>query len=550
MFVERELKMAAGQAFSPEGLLATLHKVARVSAAQHKVMRDVYMDTRSRSMAGAGLSGRWRRVGHRGSIQVKPVVLIPELVLKRVELGCELRRGEDAGRVLRRLVESTLPVRLRGAPIPEVMIRSSREVYLVETRKGCVAELSLDHSTALLPGRRKGVPFAEVELEYVEGPADGFDALVRIIAGQKGLAPSKMSKHRRALELLGLPVISLSAPAVVQGSGDTTDDVARAVCAAQWSNVRSFEPGTRVALDPEYLHKMRVSTRRLRAALRAYQCCFNKRTRDYLQSNLRWLAGVLGEVRDMDVQLLQLDDRSKALGQTPQEGWEHLRGVLEQRRELALEHMRLALDSDRYERLCQRAPAAFEAAPRRPHAHPGRRAVASHAEDLITRRARQFARAARKCKKEPRPRRVHGLRIRSKKLRYTCEFFASLYRPSYRAQVKRLVRFQDVLGLFNDSVVCGELARDLRDEALACDAPPAYLYVLGQLDASSQAEASAARAEVASAYKRLGGARALDRLVMEAERAARKERKRRAREEKRRRKEEKRRRRSAGRRGR
>ena len=549
MFVERELKMSAGEAFSPEELLATVGKMARLSEPAHKRMLDVYMDTRSKSMAGAGLSGRWRRVGHKGALQVKPVVLIPGLVLQRVEIGSVLGRGDDPSLVLKRMVESTLPVRLRGLPIPEVVIRSNREVYRVESETGCVAELSLDQSTALLPGRRKRVPFAEVELEYVEGDLDGFDELVRVIAGLPGLSPSNKSKHRRALDLLDLPVVYLSAPAVVHESGDPTDEVARAVCAAQWSNVRSYEPGTRVALDPEYLHKMRVSTRRLRAALRTFDCCFPKRTQEYLQGNLRWLAAVLGEVRDMDVQLIQLDGRRKELGQAPQEGWDHLRVVLERRREAALERLREALDSERYQRLCHRAPETFKRAPRRPYAHPGRRPVAYHGDELVTRRARQFARAAKKCKKQPLPRRVHALRIRGKKLRYTSEFFASLYRPGYKEQVKRLAPFQDVLGLFNDSVVCGELARQLRDEALLDEGtPPAYLYVLGMLDAASQAEASAARAGVASAYKRLGGAGALDLLLKETARASRRERRRRAREEKRRRKEETQRRAAAARR--
>ena len=540
MFVEQELKMSAGEGFVPEELLAALGRGATLSEPQTKIMRDVYMDTRSRSMAAAGLSGRWRRVGHKASLQVKPVLLIPGLVLQRVEIEGALRRGEDPSPTLRELVESSLPVRLRGMPIPEVMIRSRREVYMVRTEGGCVAELSLDSSAALLPGRRKGVPFSEVELEYVEGPPEGFDELVRVIAGLPGLSASARSKHRRALELLELPVMEHAAPPVPMQPGDTTDEVARAVCAAQWSNVRAFEPGTRISLDVEYLHKMRVSTRRLRAALRTFDGCFTRRAQDYLQNNLRWLAAVLGEVRDMDVQLLQLDERRQALSPEPAAGWDHLREVLQRRRQAALERMREALDSERYRRLCQRAPEAFRTAPRRPLAHPGRRPVAFHGEDLVTRRAAQFSRAVKRVRKRPVPGRVHALRIRGKKLRYTCEFFAPLYRPDYKAQVKLLARFQDVLGLFNDSCVCGELARALRDEALADDgAPGRYLYVLGLLDAASQAEANAARAEVTSAYKRLGGARSLALLKAEAQRGARKELRRHAREDKRRRKADK-----------
>ncbi len=534
MFVERELKMSAGEGFSPDELLAALGQVATLSEPQSKIVRDVYMDTRSKSMASAGLSGRWRRVGHRASLQVKPVLLIPGLVLQRVELNGTLRRGEDPSRNLRKLVEASLPLRLRGMPIPEVMVRSRRQVYMVQTAGGCLAELSLDSSTALLPGRRKGVPFSEVELEYVEGPADGFDELVGVITRQPGLSASARSKHRRALELLELPVMRHAAPPVPMEPGDTTDEVARAACAAQWSNIRAFETGTRIALDVEYLHKMRVATRRLRAALKTFDCCFTRRVQDYLQSNLRWLAAVLGEVRDMDVQLLQLDEQRQALSLEPAGGWDHMRGVLQQRRAGALDRMREALDSERYRRLCQRASEAFRAAPRRPLAHPGRRPVAFHGEDLVMQRAAQFSRAVKRVRKKPVPKRVHALRLVGKKLRYTCEFFTPLYRPDFKAQVKRLARFQDVLGQFNDSCVSGELARELRDEALADkDASRRSLYVFGLLDAASQAEAKAALAEVTSAYKRLGGARSLALLEAEVQRGAHKERRRMAREEKR-----------------
>ena len=532
LFVERELKLVANGDFDAQGLLAKLRAVAHLGEPQRKLMRAVYMDTRSRCMARAGLSGRWRRVAHRGSLQVKPVLLIPGLVLQRVELGRQLRRGDDPARELKQLVQSSVPARLRGLPIPEVVIRSRREVYMVHSESGCVAELSLDSSTALLPGRRKGQPFAEVELELVEG-GDGFDELVELIAAHGGLAPSGKSKHQRALELLGLPLMDLTSPAPEYSAESTTDAVARAVCNAQWNNVRSHEPGTRISLDVEYLHKMRVSTRRLRAALKTFECCFTLATRNYLQTNLRWLAAVLGEVRDMDVQLLQLDRHRRTLSPEPPAGWERLREVLRGRREQAVARMRVALDSARYQRLCERVPQVFRSTPRRPWDHPGRQEVVFHAEVLVTRRVKQFARASRKCDDDPEAERVHALRIRGKKLRYTCEFFAPLYRPRYRTQVKRLAPFQDVLGLFNDSVVCGELARQLRDQALAGegagDGP--YLYVLGLLDASSQAEAHHARTGVAAAYEKMGGGRALKLLSAEAQRAGYKQRRRMARQE-------------------
>ena len=526
MFIELELKMTADETFDPEQLLAALREVATVGPPAVKIMRDAYLDTRSRCLARAGLSGRWRRVGRAGSLQIKPVLLIPQLVLERVELGVQLDRGRDPARTLKSTAQRQLGARLRGLPVPEVELRSRREVYVVQCGD-CAAELSIDRSTALLPGRRSGVPFMEVELELASGPREDFERMVQALAQVPGLSPSGKSKHRRALELLGLPVLRLAAPAPTFDASSTTDEVARQVCLTQWHNVRAFEPGTRLSLDPEYLHKMRVSTRRLRAALRTFEDCFTLRDQRYLQGNLRWLAAVLGQVRDMDVQLLQLAQRQRELGSEPDAGWRQLRDALRRRREVALTELRSELDSDRYQRLCARAPQVFARAPRRYGGHPGAAPVSDHGEELVATRGRQFFKAARRVRRDPVPLHVHALRIRGKKLRYTCEFFAPLYSPEYRAGVKRLCRFQDVLGLFNDNVVSGELARSLRQEALtgATEATGEYLYVLGLLDAASRLGAESARSEVRGALKRLGGPRAVEALAREAAAAASQQRK-------------------------
>jgi CHAD domain-containing protein len=67
--------------------------------------------------------------------------------------------------------------------------------------------------------------------------------------------------------------------------------------------------------DPERVHKMRVATRRLRAALEVFGACFPaKRTRTAL-SEVKALAGALGERRDCDVLIELLDSlRANAAG--------------------------------------------------------------------------------------------------------------------------------------------------------------------------------------------------------------------------------------------
>ena len=52
---------------------------------------------------------------------------------------------------------------------------------------------------------------------------------------------------------------------------------------------------------PDALHKMRVATRRLRSALQTFRPLLDRERTDPLREELRWLAGVLGEVRDTEV---------------------------------------------------------------------------------------------------------------------------------------------------------------------------------------------------------------------------------------------------------
>src|SRR4029453_1542303 len=64
--------------------------------------------------------------------------------------------------------------------------------------------------------------------------------------------------------------------------------------------LESSEAGVRDGTDPEELHRFRVATRRSRALIRASRPL----VRDQLATidrEVRWLGGVTGEVRDLDV---------------------------------------------------------------------------------------------------------------------------------------------------------------------------------------------------------------------------------------------------------
>ncbi len=80
------------------------------------------------------------------------------------------------------------------------------------------------------------------------------------------------------------------------------------------------EPRAWEGLDPEGVHKMRVATRRLRSALRAFKKVLPASILSF-NGEFKWLAAILGGVRDLDVAMGNL---RHFLSEIPPEDAAHL----------------------------------------------------------------------------------------------------------------------------------------------------------------------------------------------------------------------------------
>jgi CHAD domain-containing protein len=74
--------------------------------------------------------------------------------------------------------------------------------------------------------------------------------------------------------------------------------------------------------DIERVHDMRVASRRLRAVLEIYEPCFPRKELRTVLADVKALADALGERRDPDVQLAQLDEFASAVKPTDRPGVE------------------------------------------------------------------------------------------------------------------------------------------------------------------------------------------------------------------------------------
>lgn len=283
----------------------------------------------------------------------------------------------------------------------------------------------------------------------------------------------------RARQSVGLPPFEYGVQLPAFEQDTTIGTVARGVGSALFRTMLAYGPGTRVGLDPEHLHKMRVSTRRLRTALRVFRRAFDRDDRKALQAELRWLGGILGEVRDLDVHLLALPQWIARFGPDPVEGWASLEDALTRHHTEARARLLQALDDPRYAALARRADALFggddptdEA--KQPAGKAGRRILAARVD--------RFREAVERFRRTHAAEDAHRLRIVGKRLRYTARFLQPLLDDRTQQGLRSLAAFQDRLGAIQDVVAAGDLAHRLRDEAMTADQPDAaYLYVLGQL---------------------------------------------------------------------
>ena len=104
---------------------------------------------------------------------------------------------------------------------------------------------------------------------------------------------------------------------------------ARLIVDTRFREMMSYREGTVLGADIEQLHSMRVSSRRLRSALRNFRDCFDPAALRLHAARLRELAADLGVVRDLDVRIAWFE---AYLARAPEEEREGLRLLLDHAR--------------------------------------------------------------------------------------------------------------------------------------------------------------------------------------------------------------------------
>jgi CHAD domain-containing protein len=243
---------------------------------------------------------------------------------------------------------------------------------------------------------------------------------------------------------------------------------------------------------------MRVASRRLRAAVALFRDALPAEA-ERLRPELAWVGRTIGVVRDLDVQLEQLDGWAAALPPADREPLDRLRALLAEERADARSHMLEALDSPRYARFVRRFGAMLRS---RSGARTG--PARGVAPDLVARRHRALRKAERRIGRNSVPGDYHRLRIAGKRFRYALEFLADLYPGGTNRLLKRTVVLQDVLGVYQDASVAHARLRALAAERGA-SLGPETVFAMGSVAERYRREMEGIGGRVADAAAPLHG---------------------------------------------
>lgn len=471
---------------------------------------DSYLDTEDWSMYRAGYALRIREKDGKAEATMKRISAGDDAGLKkRREISEPL---ETRNLEAKNLSKSEGPVAERVRSLtgrkslkPLFEVRTKRKTYEVSFGE-TVGEVALDE-TEIPVGNGTPVVIRRVEVELEWGAIEAVEPFVEELRRGCELAPATASKFGSGLVAGGLspPEAPEFGPKEVS-STKSVGEVAYAVMRKQFETFLAHEPGTRIGEDPEELHDMRVASRRLRAAMQVFKDALPARSKEF-RDELKGIAGVLGKVRDLDVQLERLEEWVSDSAPEDREPLGELREVLEERRQKARRTMLRALDSRRFARFVESYSAFLRRGPsRRAEA---RRPVLEAGPEVVRHRYRKVRKAGDVITVDSPGDEYHELRKRGKRLRYALEFLLPVYGKPAAELVKALKSLQDVLGDHQDAVVATAQLRELALPAKrrGGGVSTRTAFVMGGISHHYQSFAGELREEFPDAYGEIKGKR-------------------------------------------
>ncbi len=449
---------------------------------------DTYLDTFDWSLMKNKLSLRYRVSNSAWMYTVKSIGPVEDGIARRMETETSLDGPVDIPtripvKQIRKLVDDIIfPRRL----LEQIQIRTSRRRYRVISPEEAEIELVFDTSTFALRGLQKPRrvhKLEELEGEILNGPEGALQSLSALLSARFHYPPSKASKFEVAVERFKIAIPSKKPPEGLRPHLDDRLDLAvRKILTYQFQRFREQLPGVQHDVDTEFVHQARVATRRMRSALRLFREAVPESASTYLGGELKWLGGMFGAVRDLDVFLLNLSRFKKQIESFPAKKKRTFEDWIEKQRRAPWKALCQALESPRYRNFERRLVQFLERPlPVRPRLSLAVKPVREVAPVIITEKFDAVIEQGRALLANSKLKQYHLLRIQMKRLRYASEFMATAYGDALDGMIERAVEIQDCLGELQDTVFTRKFIDGLLEDWKGKLVDPDLLFILGEI---------------------------------------------------------------------
>ncbi len=321
-------------------------------------------------------------------------------------------------------------------------------------------EVSLEQGELITDreGQQRTLPICELEFRLISGQAAALYGVARLLSRQVRLHPIRESFHDRAMAFrANKPISPAKAKRIRIDPKNPSVQIFKHIAWQCVDQLTANEEGIYTSDCVEFIHQARVALRRLRTALRLFNTDLPAGFSDKWSQAWKDVGEQLGNARNWDVFCAEMLPAIEIdLGSHPDMA--HLKQFSLAQRDTARTNTQAWLRGRRYSLTLIAFHEALLMLPERNSTR-----ISEFASQALKKRYKHFCRGARiahTLSVEAR----HEVRIELKKLRYTLDFFESLYgQKQLQSFFHALAETQEVLGHMNDLATC-EILLSLRPD--------------------------------------------------------------------------------------
>ncbi len=477
-FREIEMKFIPKQTIEKDELKRFLdEQKIQIQSTKTEHNKDEYFDTQDWWFYRAGTAFRVRERGKKGMVTLKSL------------------NPSKKGMAIRHEIQAAYYPQRSETPLPEGPLRpwiqnhcgqheyvslftlfTKRELFQLNSHDGSAWELCVDD--VLYPSNGSQTQFLEVELELKQGPIEEFIKFAKQLSDTFHLKQNNASKFDLGIRYANLHPPKTKPEKHHPEKGDSVFHALQQIVAFNLDAMLYHEPGARLGIDPKHIHQMRVAVRRMRAAFSTFGDYIPEEDANTLKPRLVDIFQTLGRVRDIDVQLIMLQDEADRY---PEKAGEIQQAIqwLQTKREANHQTVIDMFVSELYRNSVQRIRTFAERdvsgnnLPKQ-----CKKPLNKIAPSLVREYWLKVWNKGEAITIDSDEEKFHRLRISCKKMRYLCGFLKYAYGKPVKKLSKHMKSVQETLGLRQDAIVAQQMLNPFIVEQANSDAAAVVQNIL------------------------------------------------------------------------